>query len=334
MTSNGATAAVCRALQDARALLVVSHVSPDGDTIGSALGLAWGLRSLGKRVTLSCADPLPRELLFLPGAEEFASRTLTDEDCVVAVDAADEARMGRVYDRERSRGVPLVVIDHHVTNVGYGTANYVRETSSTAELMLEVLRELGVALTPTIATCLLIGLVTDTQGFRTSSTDADSLRAALRLVEAGGDLHRVMDATFRTRAVGSLPVWGSALTQVRYEDGIVWAVVSQEMLRAAGGRNEMLSGLANFLSSVREARIAAVFHEVAEGQVEVGLRSSPGVDVAQVALRFGGGGHPQASGFTAVGTLPRVVEEVVAALKQVLAASPERDGALAGVANP
>ena len=313
-------------LDRSRALLLVSHVNPDGDTVGAALGLAWALRSRGQVARVACADPLAPGLRFLPGAEEFSPRTLTDEDCVLAIDTADIQRLGSVYDAERFRRVPLVVIDHHITNSRFGTVNYIDDRSSTAELVLDLIRFLEIPLDATIATCLMTGLVTDTQSFRTTSTTARSFEAAVGLIEAGADLHGVMAAAFKQRTVGSLSVWGEALCRAQYADGVLWTAVSREMLAGNGHRDDTVSGLVNFMATVDEARIAAVFHERPGDQVEVGLRSVPGVDVAVIAKHFGGGGHSQASGFTLPGTLDEVAALVVPVLREAVVG----DGARAG----
>lgn len=305
-------------LNRSSAVLVIAHVSPDGDTLGSALGLAWALRSAGVRVTLSCADRVPAVYRFLPGSEAFGAHALTDEDLVVAVDVSSEERLGSVYDRERDSRVGLVVIDHHVTNPAYGTVNYIRDASSTAELVLELLEHMGLPIDATVATCLLAGLVTDTQGFRTSSTTAESLRAAVRLVESGADLQLVMSSAFRQRTVPSLALWGTALQQVQYDDGVIWCVVTEELLRRSGGNGEMVNGLVNFLSSVNEAQVAIVFRQIDRDRVEVGFRAVPGVDVSQVAVRLGGGGHPQASGTTLTGDLEGIVRLTLGEVRREL----------------
>jgi len=296
--------------------LIISHVNPDGDTIGAALGLAWALRSRGMIVRLSCADPVPPALRYLPGAEDYAARSLADEDCVIAVDVADLGRLGTVYDPARDGRVPLIVIDHHITNPRFGTVNLVMERSSTAELVLELIDALGITLDVRMATCLMAGLVTDTQGFRTPNVSAETFATAGRLIAAGANVPEIMRAAFRQRSKASLAVWGQALSGARCEGGLVWTAVTREMLAGNANHDDTVSGLANFLASVQGARIAAVFHETDAEHVEVGLRSVPGVDVAAVARRFGGGGHPQASGFTATGTLDEVLAEVLPALRE------------------
>jgi len=309
---------VAQALGRARSVLLMSHVSPDGDTLGSALAMAWALRGVGKEARLTCADPIPSTYGFLPGVAEYAAHSLTDEDCAVAVDASDAGRLGSVYDAERFAGVPLIVIDHHRTNTRFGTINFVREASSTAELVLELLEFLGWWPDVTVATCLLAGLVTDTQGFRTTSTTADSFRAALRLLDAGADLHGVMAAAFKQRTLPSLKVWGRALQHVRYDDGVIWAVVDRDVLCQDGNNGELSSGLVNLLSTVEEALVALVFREVEAGTVEVGLRAVPGVDISRVAVQFGGGGHPQAAGCTVTGAVSDVVDRILGAVRRAL----------------
>lgn len=307
-----------KVFERAGSFLVISHVAPDGDTLGSALGLARSLRLAGKRVTLSCADPVPAAYRFLAGSDEFAPRTWTDEDCVVAVDASDEERLGDVYDRQRFARVPLVVIDHHHTNRGYGQINFVVQASSTAELVLELLTHLELSIDPVVATSLLVGLVTDTQGFRTTSTTVDSLRAAVRLLELGADLHGVMAASFRQNTVASLRLWGAALQSIKHEDGIVWTAVTQDMLASNGTGAEAISGLSALLASTNEALVTLVFRQVDAERVEVGFRSLPGVNVALVAQQFGGGGHPQAAGCTVYGRLEQVVDAVLTAVRRAI----------------
>ncbi len=308
-------------LERCRSALLISHVNPDGDTLGAALALAWALRGRGMVARLSCADPIPTALQFMPGAAGYGVRSRTDEDCVISVDAADLPRMGEVYDAARDGDVPLLVIDHHVTNPCYGTVNFVDERTSTAELVLELIDYLGITIDETIATCLMTGLVTDTQGFRTSNTSASTFETAGRLVVAGADVQAIMRAAFKQRTVESLAVWGQALAGARFETGILWASITRDMMSGNGSREDTVSGLVSLLATVEAARIAAVFHQIDEDHVEVGLRSVPGVDVAVVARRFGGGGHPQASGFTASGVLEKVAAALLPALREAASAT-------------
>jgi phosphoesterase RecJ-like protein len=307
-----------RALADeAASVVVIAHIAPDGDTIGSALGLAWALRQLGKRARVACADPSPRELAFLPGVGDISAEPPEDEDLIIVVDASDVERIGSLYDAQVFATRPVVNIDHHITNQRYGTLNLVTQRSSTAELILDQLTDLGVTLDLTIATCLLTGLVTDTRGFTTSNTTPASLEAAVVLTRAGALLPAINDAVFNHRSITLLRLWGAAFVATRLEEeGVLWTELPLTMLAQAGADLADAKGLVNFLSSIDEARISATFRETPEGKVDVSLRSVPGIDVSQVAMRFGGGGHPQAAGCLVPGTLGDVRSRIVQALRE------------------
>lgn len=310
---------IAEMLRKAHSAFLVAHVAPDGDTIGSMLGLSWALRRLGITTTLACADPVPHELQFLPGVAEISRHHRTTEDVIVAVDTSDTQRLGDVYDPASDGSVPLVVIDHHVTNTRFGTCNYVEDRSSTAEIVWELLPHFGPdTVDETVATCLLTGLVTDSQGFRTTATTVESVKTAVAMMDAGGDLARVTASVFKQRPVDSLRVWGEALTRSQYDRGVLWTEISRDVMDRNGASDEMVSGLANFMSSVTEALVAVVFHQRGPDEAEVGFRSVPGIDVSRIAFGFGGGGHAQASGCTIMGpfddTVARVLEAVHAAV--------------------
>jgi len=309
-------------LEQVQRVLIISHIMPDGDTLGSALGLAWALRARGIEARLSCADEVPPDFWFLPGVTDYAARTLTDEQAVLIVDSSDLERIGSIYGEAAFARVPVVNIDHHVTNLLYANINLVLPKASTAELILDLVTFLQVPLDLRIATCLLTGVVTDTRGFRTSNVTADTLRAAVRLVEAGASLSEISDAVFNHRSLDTLRLWGPALTNVQRRGGIVWSEISQDMLREAGVDISAAGGLVNFLSSFHEAQVAIVFRELEDGRVDVSMRAVPTLDVSQVALAFGGGGHPQAAGCTVVGALSDVRERIITALQEQWTVSP------------
>jgi len=321
---NNRPAEIIACLVRASKVLLISHVAPDGDTLGSALGLAAALRRRSIEVRLACADPVPAELRFLPGSEGFAARGRSDEDLIVVLDTGDLKRIGSLYSPESFAAVPVINIDHHVTNVFFGDLNWVEPRAATAELVLDLLLEWGIPLAKEIATPLLTGIITDTQGFRTSSTTAESLRAAITLMEAGASLPEISEAVFNRRSLATLRLWGMALAQAQFAEGVLWVEISREMLAQVD--DPMASrGLANFLSTFAQARVAAVFREL-DGVVEISLRSAPGVDVSEVALRFGGGGHPQAAGCTVEGELARVRSQVLEALFEVVRTAEEERG--------
>ncbi len=313
--------AIRELLERVQRVLLVSHVMPDGDTLGSALGLAWALRQRGVDVRLACADPVPPMLHFLPGIEAFSNRGPGDEQAIVAIDCSDPARMGPAFEPtsratpETRPDVPLVNIDHHITNTQYGTYNHASERASTAQLVMEVLAYTGLPLTARSAQCLLTGIVTDTRCFRTNNTTAGELRDALALVEAGANLAEVTDAVYDHLPLAMLRLWGPALARVQQAGDIVWTEVTLEMQAAAGLGPEGSDGLTNYLSTFHEARVALVLQELEDGHVDVSMRSVPSINVATVARALGGGGHPQASGCKLPGPLSAARERVLTALQ-------------------
>lgn len=305
-----------RLLAGAQRVLIVSHVSPDGDTLGAALGLGWALRRKGLEVRLACADPTPPELRFLPGSEGFTAQPVGDAQLVFCIDASDTARLGSVYDASSFDAVTVINIDHHVTNTQYGDVNLVTPRSSTAEIILEIIPSLGLALDETVATCLLAGLVSDTRGFRTSNTTTASLQAASALIEAGASLFEVSEAVFNHRTLSAMRLWGAVLAGAQLEDGLLWAELPLALANAYGGDPLASKGLINLLSECAEAHVTVLFREMEDDAgVDVGFRSKPGYDVSSVALALGGGGHPQAAGCQVAGTLDQVRAQVLAALR-------------------
>lgn len=304
-------------ISEAQRILLICHVNPDGDAIGSLLGMGWALRKMGKQCVLACSDPVPPTYHYLPGSETVTSEPQGSFDLVITLDASDLRRVGPVYTSLDLSGVPIINIDHHITNVGFGTVNLVDpQATSTAEVVLALLRRLGVELDQTIATCLLNGIVTDTRGFSTPNTTRRAMEAAITLMDAGAPLAKVTDQVFNRRPLAEVRLWAEALRTVRLEGPIIWAEITPAMRLACGFTDSGDAGLANFLITANEADIAVVFNQQADGKIDVGMRAVPGVDVSAVALEFGGGGHPQAAGFSINGSLPEVRERVIAALKQ------------------
>lgn len=300
-------------------VLVFTHIAPDGDAIGSLLGFGHLLAARGKLVSLVEADPIPAELQSLPGAAQIvAAPPAGPWDAVVALDASDTPRLGPVFDPGGFGNTPIVVIDHHITNLQFGTYNWVDPSAAaTAQIVVHLADAWGIPIGEDAAVCLLTGLVTDTRGFRTSNVTVDVLGTAMRLMQSGANLAAIAAQTLDYKPLASIRLWGPVLADVRLDGDIIWTHVTLAMRRETGAENERDSGLVSFLLSAPEANISAVFTEKPDGRVEVGLRSRPGFDVASVALSLGGGGHPQASGCTIDGPLPAAEERVLALLRQV-----------------
>ena len=322
---------IVEAIQRAKYLYLASHVAPDGDTLGSMLGLYWALTKLGKSCELACADPLPRIYEFLPGSDLVSSQPPWEEELIISIDASDQARLGALYVPEVFQRVVVINIDHHITNEYFGDLNLVdSESAATAQLILRLVHALEISLDERIATCLLTGLADDTQCFRIASTTPESLRDGAELMAAGAKLANIVDRLFNTRSLSGLALWGEILRTLRIEEGIVWVwdtLQVQEKVDASLGESR---GIVNLLAGVGEAEVAIVFKEREENFVEVSMRSGRGVDISLVALHFGGGGHPRAAGCGVSGMPHEVERAVLAQIKKLLAEAKtsEREEAL------
>ena len=310
-------AAVAQALRDVDSAVIISHVRPDPDTIGSARGRGLGLASLGVSVRCGFAGPesLPSALRDLPGVEMLGDLdSVHPVDAAITVDAATAARLGD-YESVFDAAPVTVCIDHHVSNPGFAALDFIDpESDCTAVLVLEVLDALGVELTADIATCLYAGLVTDTGSFKWARPA--SFTVAARLLEAGVDgaqwSRRLLDThPYSWLQMVSKVLGGSVLdTSVCDGRGIVYACVSAEMM--AGMNWDESESIVDIVRMTCEAEVAAVFKESIPGQWTVSLRSKTDVDLVPVARALGGGGHTRAAGYSDTGTAGQVVDRLLA----------------------
>lgn len=315
-------------LRRAQRVLAFCHISPDGDAIGSLLGLGWILRALPplpaateRHVALVCADPAPPQLSFLPGVERLLTAPPDGPwDAIVALDASDAKRLGSVFRPADYGAAPVIVLDHHITNLYFGALNYVdTRAAATAQVVVDLADALAAPITHPAAVCLLTGLVTDTLSFRTTNTTPEVLRTAARLMEAGANVSEITALALNRRPLAAIRLWALALAALQLEGNVLWTQVTPAMRAAAGSPQDGESGLAEYLLNAPEARATAIFSEKADGTVEISFRSRPGCDVAQIALSLGGGGHPQAAGCTLPGPLAAAQGRVLPLLHRAAA---------------
>ena len=311
------------------------HVSPDGDCLGSSLGFARALRSRGYDCTVISSDTVPDVYAPLYNKEDvFVGAVPPGPPAthIACLDISDPARTGRFYEANEAalRGqtnVKVLNLDHHATNVRYGDLQLLDVTApACAEQVFMALQQLGWPVDAETARYLLLGIVTDTLGFRTPSTTPRSLRIAADLAERGGDLFRINDSVFNTRPLSSVLLWSKVLGSVSIGAGgrVIYVQVTPQMLVEAGAKEEELEGLSSYLATVRgKVKVAAVLKERDDGTTRVSFRSNPGVDVAAIAQRFGGGGHPQAAGATIQATGKEAAHLFLSACEVVLGKSNE-----------
>lgn len=292
-------------LAGAESVLVVTHVGPDGDAIGSLTAVGVALRQLGKQVTLVCDDGVPSRFRFLP-LTDCVQKGITDSqhfDLMISVDCGDELRMGQVFTDLAEPRPALINIDHHITNTRFGTINLVEaQATSTAEILHHLFPRLGpnpgIQMSSDLATCLLTGIVTDTLGFRIVGVNPTTLAAAGELMQAGADLSFIMQNALTVKPITTLKMYRTGLNNMRLENGLLWTAISNEEREAAGHLGAGSAGLVNMLADVDDVAIGMVLLEYEDGRVYAGFRCRPPYSVAELALNLGGGGHPLASGTT------------------------------------
>ncbi len=300
-------------------IFIAAHIMPDGDCLGSALGLAWALRKIGKTVTVTCNDHVSNAFEYLPGFAELAPKVPTDEEFLVYVDGSSADRFGAAYDPKLFNGRPVLAIDHHITNEHFAPLNFVDTTAaSTAEIIYRLIRALEIPLDQAVAQCLLTGVITDTLGFRTASTTVETLRTATALMEAGGSIPDIVERSFNQVQLASLRLRGRVFSEAQLDGVVLCAEIPLRLLRELGVNGNGTSGIINQLLSVDTAKIALVLTEKENGKIDVGLRSRVGYDVSRIAARLGGGGHKQAAGALIDGPLSAARARVLAEIKKSL----------------
>lgn len=315
--------AAAEQIRTANSVALSCHVRPDGDALGSLLGLAHGLESLGKRVQAVSPDGVPELYRFLPGWEKVQTRAEGTWDVGIGLDADGSDRLGTA--EAAILASPVVIdIDHHTGPDPFGHVQLVdRTAAATGELVYELLLELGVAISPEIAVCLMTALLTDTGSFRYANVTPRAFEIASALVAAGGHPTPIHEAIYGSRPYGASLLLGRLLANLtRSDDGaVVWAALSQRDFTELGLGTDATEGFVDQVRMVGGAEIALFFREEVNGEIRVSLRSRGRANVAQVADEFGGGGHVPAAGCTLEGPLPVAIERVVGAAVRHLSTS-------------
>ncbi len=301
-------------IQASTRLLVISHISPDGDAFASITATGLALQQLGKSFTLVIDDGIQPRFTFLPLADLIQTSPDPSDgyDLIITLDCGDLERLGYAYTSLNQPQPPIINIDHHITNTQFGEVNLVNpEAAATVEILFELFPAIGVQLTTDLATCLLTGLITDTLGFRTASTSSNTLKIANSLVEVGANLYNIFSKALIEKPFSTLLLWQKGLNNMRMEDGVLWTSISKEERQETGRTVTGSSGLGNLLANVDHVAMSAVFTETDDSQVIVSFRCRPPYSVSELARELGGGGHHLAAGCTLAGPLEEVERLVV-----------------------
>lgn len=315
-------------LQSARVVLMPTHQNVDADGLSAPLAMRHALAQWGVDAYPLVTDAsIPASLHFLPDIESvlvYGVDPLPDYDLICLIDCADRRRLGRLSKEEPELldgRVPIVNIDHHVTNHRFGEVNIVvPDAAAAAEIVADLFKAWGTEITPAIAQSLLAGLYGDTLGLRTPTTTSQTIRTAADLVDAGGDLMPVVDHLFRLKPRSTVCLWEHALSNVQWTGPVIWTELTRDGFEQCGAQMDEAEGFVNFLAGTQGSRVAVILYQDEDRQGwRVSMRSlETDVDVAAMAAVFGGGGHPRAAGMHLDGTtraevdafLRRVVELV------------------------
>ncbi len=300
--------------------LMLGHVNPDGDVLGTLLGLGLSLEASGWSPTYAGPHPVPPVLAFLPGAARWQVWSASPRafDVIVLTDCPNDERTEGLLDAARGASSQVLNIDHHPDNRRYGTLNWIDPSAAaTGEMVFDLIRALGHRVTPEIALNLFTAIHTDTGSFRYSNTTAKTFRIAAELATAGADPALVSDQLYQRRTKDALGTLGDILRRVEVSgDGrVAWLTLPRGLASDAFLAAE---DLVTYPRSVAGVEVALLFREEGDGRVKVSLRGKGQVAVNRIAHRFGGGGHENAAGCTLRATLPEAITALLAAVNLAL----------------
>ena len=295
--------------------LLMAHVAPDGDTLGSCLALQKLLQQLGKQAWVVCDDPLPHLYAFLPGADGLlAPDAAVDAQAFVAVDCADVGRTGSQWDRVGTK--PSLCIDHHITNPAFATVNHIEDCAATGELITLLYDAFGQPINPEVGACLYTAIATDTGNFAYSSVTPRTFALMGKVMESGFDLPECNRLIYRNQRLQKLRMTARTVENAKlYRDGqVIVATLSKAETEAVDGLKADAEGIIDSLRDVETVVVACFLREEGASEVKLSLRAKDRVDCAALARAYGGGGHLRAAGATLHTSLAEAEAEVTKAL--------------------
>jgi phosphoesterase RecJ-like protein len=305
---------IIRRLRQSDNILLVSHVNPDGDALGSLIAASLALEKGGKRTTMYNESPIPAVYRFLPAVDRIRRRIDHPGayDAVVVLDCSNIDRIGRLADDAAQFRI-TINIDHHLSNTGFGDIRHVDTSAcSTAEIVYRLVRSMEIPMDQDIATAIYTGILTDTGSFRFANTNRTAFSVCLDLIESGVDPYTVAQHVYGTYSIGRIKLLNLALDsiEVSADGALSFMMLTRDMLEETGTQPEDVDGMINYAKSIKDVKVAVLIQERRESGKPLGknnfyvsLRSDGSVDVAALAASFGGGGHHRAAGFCAETTL-------------------------------
>jgi phosphoesterase RecJ-like protein len=321
MPTTSPTSEIIAAMRSARRIAVVAHVRPDGDAVGSVLGLALSLRAMGKEVIALLEDGVPENLAFLPGTDTILQPGAEplNVDLAIALDTASHERIGERCKALLDPAPMLVNIDHHPTNPGYGTLNLIDAASpATGQIIYNLLSEHGLPIDDAVRQNLFIAISTDTGSFQFSSTNARTHRIVAEMIEGGLDTARLATLVYQSCPLRRLDLMRAMLNEMQFRaDGRIasWQL-TQKLMDEIGMLPGDTEGLIDTLRMIDSVVSCVIFEDVPGGKVRISARSKDTrLDVSAVCAQFGGGGHRMASGARMRGPIGEAAEKFLQVLE-------------------
>ena len=313
---------VIEAIRKHNKFLITAHINPEGDSLGSQLGMKALLESLGKTVIIVDNDAVPDHYKFLPKAGEISNDLAAglDFEAAIILDCPTLKRIGKVRDLI-GNGKSIINVDHHISNEKFGDVNWVDPNASSAgEMVYKIYKEMGLKLTKEKALVLYIAILTDTGSFNYDNTSSVTHDIAGELLGYGIDPASVSESVYEKRSLADIKLFGLVLSTIKVnkEGDVAYLEVTKKILKETGADLMKAEGFVNYARSIENVKVAMIFKEDADNKISVSFRSKGEADVNKIASFFGGGGHVKASGCVVEGKLAEVEKKVLAKVDEVL----------------
>ncbi|MBQ9114106.1 MAG: bifunctional oligoribonuclease/PAP phosphatase NrnA [Clostridia bacterium] len=312
---NGTMQQIAERIKRAKSVLIMTHMRPDGDALGSALALFSALKKLNIRGQVCVESDIPSNLRFIQGVEIVAKKPVESYDLLVTVDCSDEQRLGLLlseFSKAKRERIDTVNIDHHISNTRFAKYNFVQECAANCMHIATLIEYLGVPFDKTIAEYLLIGLLTDSGNFSHDDVTEECMLLAAKLIKAGADMRYYHYELFKKQPKARAKLYAKTMSGIRYyhEDRFAVITITQKAMEECGADQGMTEGFVDFPLNVETVEIAASLLEIRKGQYKISLRSKEYADVNKLAATFGGGGHIRAAGCMLFGNIEEVLDKL------------------------
>jgi phosphoesterase RecJ-like protein len=321
MSNESSIAELLEIIRERSSFFITSHARPDGDAIGSALGLMHLLELMGKHVVVAFADPIPYTYHTLPGVDRIVHQLPTAApDIAIVLECDSIERTGfHPGNFARLHAAAIVNIDHHLSGRAFADFNWIdKNACAVGAMVYDLILASGTQITEPIASCLYAAVLTDTGSFTYPATMASTFALAEHLIQCGANPNRIAQAIYGSNSPGKIRLLGAALSNIQIDGVVAWSLVTEEEMARAGATVEDCEGVVNYLIGILGVQAAVFMRECAgpDGapQYRLSLRSKGQIDVAHVAERLGGGGHRNASGCTIDGPMESATRRIVAEL--------------------